>query len=232
MLHKIFLVTQREFITRVRKKSFIVMTLAAPLLIVLFYGLIFYFAINKDIGASKKKIYVSDQGGNYVGKLKNSETLEFTFGYVVQEKEQQFLTDEDYYALLVIPNTSPDSLKKVTLYTKDQAGLSTVLYIEKQLENEEEEEENDDDKNEKELSEEELDKRIAEVLDQYSPILEGVEVKELKEEVKQKQKDVRLNKTQQPPKKDKILVDYSLSSSSSSSSSEKSPSESDESHSH
>ena len=136
MLHKIFLVTQREFITRVRKKSFIVMTLAAPLLIVLFYGLIFYFAINKDIGASKKKIYVSDQSGNYIGKIKNSETLEFTFGYVAQEKEQQFLTDEDYYALLVIPNTSPDSLKKVSLYTKDQAGLSTVLYIEKQLENE------------------------------------------------------------------------------------------------
>lgn len=136
MLHKIFIVTQREFITRVRKKSFIVMTLAAPLLIVLFYGLIFYFAINKDIGASKKKIYVSDQSGNYLGKLKNSETLEFTFGYVAQEKEQQFLTDEDYYALLVIPNTSPDSLKKVSLYTKDQAGLSTVLYIEKQLEDE------------------------------------------------------------------------------------------------
>ena len=136
MLHKIFLVTQREFITRVRKKSFIVMTLAAPLLIVLFYGLIFYFAINKDIGASKKKIYVSDQSGNYIGKLKNSETLEFTFGYVAQEKEQQFLTDEDYYALLVIPSTSPDSLKKVSLYTKDQAGLSTVLNIEKQLENE------------------------------------------------------------------------------------------------
>jgi ABC-2 type transport system permease protein len=133
MLHKIFLVTQREFITRVRKKSFIVMTLAAPLLIVLFYGLIFYFAINKDIGASKKKIYVSDQSGNYIGKLKNSETLEFTFGYVAQEKEQQFLTDEDYYALLVIPSTSPDSLKKVSLYTKDQAGLSTVLNIEKQF---------------------------------------------------------------------------------------------------
>jgi ABC-2 type transport system permease protein len=136
MLHKIFLVTQREFITRVRKKSFIVMTLAAPLLIVLFYGLIFYFAINKDIGASKKRIYVSDQSGNYVGKLKNSDLLEFTFGFVEQEKEQQFLTDENYYALLVIPNTSSDSLKKVSLYSKDQAGLSIVLYIEKQLENE------------------------------------------------------------------------------------------------
>ena len=68
------------------------------------------------------------------------------------------------------------------------------------------------------LSEEELDRRLAEVLDQYSPILEGVEVEELKSDVKQKQTDIRIGKPQQPTKKEKILVDYSLSSSSKSSS--------------
>jgi hypothetical protein len=80
------------------------------------------------------------------------------------------------------------------------------------------------------LSEEELDRRLAEVLDQYSPILEGVEVEELKSDVKQKQTDIRIGKPQQPPKKEKILVDYS--SSSSSSSSDQSSDSSDESHSH
>jgi hypothetical protein len=80
------------------------------------------------------------------------------------------------------------------------------------------------------LSEEELDKRLAEVLDQYSPILEGVEVEELKSDVKQKQTDIRIGKPQRPPKKEKILVDYS--SSSSSSSSDQSSDSSDESHSH
>jgi hypothetical protein len=69
------------------------------------------------------------------------------------------------------------------------------------------------------LSEEELDRRLAEVLDQYSPILEGVEVEELKSDVKQKQTDIRIGKPQQPSKKEKILVDYSSSSSSSSESS-------------
>ena len=76
------------------------------------------------------------------------------------------------------------------------------------------------------LSEEELDRRLAEVLDQYSPILEGVEVEELKSDVKQKQTDIRIGKPQQPTKKEKILVDYSLSSSSSSKSSSKSESQS------
>jgi phage terminase small subunit len=80
------------------------------------------------------------------------------------------------------------------------------------------------------LSEEELDRRLAEVLDQYSPILEGVEVEELKSDVKQKQTDIRIGKPQQPTKKEKILVDYS--SSSSSSSSDQSSDSSDESHSH
>jgi hypothetical protein len=79
------------------------------------------------------------------------------------------------------------------------------------------------------LSEEELDKRLAEVLDQYSPILEGVEVEELKSDVKQKQTNIRIGKPQRPPKKEKILVDYS---SSSSSSSDQSSDSSDESHSH
>jgi phage terminase small subunit len=81
------------------------------------------------------------------------------------------------------------------------------------------------------LSEEELDRRLAEVLDQYSPILEGVEVEELKSDVKQKQTDIRIGKPQRPSKKEKILVDYS-SSSSSSSSSDQSSDSSDESHSH
>jgi len=42
------------------------------------------------------------------------------------------------------------------------------------------------------LSADELEKRMAEIIDQYSPILEGVETKDLKEKVKAKQKQIRL----------------------------------------
>jgi len=43
------------------------------------------------------------------------------------------------------------------------------------------------------LSESELENRMKEIIDQYSPILEGVETKDLKEKVKAKQKKIRLN---------------------------------------
>jgi len=59
------------------------------------------------------------------------------------------------------------------------------------------------------LSEEELDKRIAEVLDQYSPILEGVEVEEFKSEIKKaKPKTNRtLPKTVEPTVIDSTLIE-------------------------
>jgi len=41
------------------------------------------------------------------------------------------------------------------------------------------------------LSEEELDARVKEILNEYSPILEGVEAEELKTEVKDRQKQLR-----------------------------------------
>ena len=44
------------------------------------------------------------------------------------------------------------------------------------------------------LSEEELESRMKEIIDQYSPILEGVEVKELKSTIKDKTQKLRLQK--------------------------------------
>ena len=45
------------------------------------------------------------------------------------------------------------------------------------------------------LSESELENRMKEIIDQYAPILEGIETKDLKEKVKAKQKQIRLKPT-------------------------------------
>ena len=46
------------------------------------------------------------------------------------------------------------------------------------------------------LSEEELESRMKEIIDQYSPILEGVEAKEIKSTIKDRTKKLRLKKLQ------------------------------------
>jgi len=66
------------------------------------------------------------------------------------------------------------------------------------------------------MSEEELDKRISEVLDQYSPILEGKTVEDFKSELKGEQQSIRLNPKERQLKTTEVL-DYSSSESSGSS---------------
>jgi len=71
------------------------------------------------------------------------------------------------------------------------------------------------------LSEAELENRMKEIIDQYSPILEGVETKDLKEKVKAKQKKIRLepghNKPEQHLKPIKTIKNGRDTSSNSSS---------------
>ena len=57
------------------------------------------------------------------------------------------------------------------------------------------------------LSEEELDKRIAQVLDEYSPILEGETVDTLKDKVKTEQKQIRLDSKQRQNTTEVLDVD-------------------------
>ena len=72
------------------------------------------------------------------------------------------------------------------------------------------------------LSEAELENRMKEIIDQYAPILEGVETKDLKEKVKAKQKQIRLepkhSTKEQPLKPLKTITDKKDDSSTSSSS--------------
>jgi len=53
------------------------------------------------------------------------------------------------------------------------------------------------------LSEIELETRMKEIIDQYSPILEGIETEDLKAKVKKKQKQIRLTVGSTSPNKDK-----------------------------
>ena len=53
------------------------------------------------------------------------------------------------------------------------------------------------------LSAEELEIRMKEIVDQYSPILEGIETDDLKAKVKKKQKQIRLTMRSTPQSKDK-----------------------------
>lgn len=75
-MNKTLLITKREYLSRVSKKSFIIMTLLGPVLIALFYGALIYITINDGIGSEEKKIAVFDRSGKF-GQLEDQGTLHF-----------------------------------------------------------------------------------------------------------------------------------------------------------
>ncbi|MFZ5939315.1 MAG: ABC transporter permease [Bacteroidota bacterium] len=138
-MNKIFLIIQREYLTRVRKKSFIVMTLLGPVLFAAFMVLPAYFATMKD--SEVKKIAVIDNTNIFTryseGKaesvLPETEYIKFVAleDVNVDDLKKDFAST-GYYALLYIPENILSS-ESVLLYSDKQPTLEVKNYIEDKL---------------------------------------------------------------------------------------------------
>ena len=102
-MNKILLVIKREYLTRVRKRSFIVMTILGPILMASLFILPVVLATMSD--GTKKTIIVLDETGIFYGKFKNEDNLEFQHSHIDLEAAKDELKIAQDYALLYIPKT-------------------------------------------------------------------------------------------------------------------------------
>src|SRR5215210_4416951 len=75
-MNKILLIVQREYLTRVRNKTFIISTILTPLL---FAGLITAVTVISVKNQDHEKIAVVDKGGLFKGNLENTKSISFEF---------------------------------------------------------------------------------------------------------------------------------------------------------
>lgn len=133
-MNKIFIIIKREYLTRVTKKSFLLLTLLTPLL---FAGIMFlpgYLATreNKD----EQKVAVLDRSSFFLGALNDSKSTKFHFIPEEQYEEvKKNLATNEYYALLEIPQ-SIVMTNKVVVYSHKQINLDVKNHINRQLEQE------------------------------------------------------------------------------------------------
>jgi ABC-2 type transport system permease protein len=122
-MNKILLIIQREYLSRVKKKSFIVMTLLTPILIAGFYGLMFYFSM-EGIKGTHNKIAVISENTTLTEKL--PATKNRTYEYVGKSlKEMKAALDNSTYDyVLYLPEFELDHPKGIQLLGKKQAGLA------------------------------------------------------------------------------------------------------------
>ena len=129
-MSKIGIVIGREYMTRVRKKSFIILTLLMP---VLFAGMIFGTVFLSTISDKKAKvIVVADETGKYFSVLKNTDQ------YVFIEAKERFAdfrknSDESVYATLLITDDLLKNPEAITLYSQKQLVSSVESTVTSQL---------------------------------------------------------------------------------------------------
>ncbi|MFB6257241.1 MAG: ABC transporter permease [Flavobacteriales bacterium] len=127
-MSKISLVIRREFFTRIRKRSFIIMTLLGPLLIAGFIVLAIWVGMQER---EDQKVLVQDEHHLVKGKLEAKDFI--SFDYTDEEWSDQEFKNSDYSLYLVI-HEKPMQVNALELYYKRAPSFFTQNYIENEVE--------------------------------------------------------------------------------------------------
>ncbi len=128
-MNKILLIIQREYLSRVKKKSFIVLTFLVPVLFIGMFALIAFIAVKGNEMGEEKKIEVIDESGLFAGKLKNSSTMTYIYTTANYETEKTKFKKEGYQYLLHIPA----SQENIELLSEKNPSAITIDAIEGNL---------------------------------------------------------------------------------------------------
>ncbi len=126
-MNKIWLVIQREYLTRVRKRSFIVMTILGPVLMASVFVIPMIIASFTD--DAKKVVKVLDETGWFYEKFSDTEEFEFTYTVDDLITAKVRLMDDDEFALLYIPRRELSVPSSAILYSLRQPGVDLKSYI-------------------------------------------------------------------------------------------------------
>lgn len=134
-MNKILLVIQREYLTRVKKKTFLIMTILGPLLM---SGIFISVFLLDKVDTETKKIAVIDHTGMFVNKFKDSDRVKFEYISETLNKARKESKAEGYFGILDIPATENISTleKSVILYSESTPGIDVISKVKYTLEKE------------------------------------------------------------------------------------------------
>jgi ABC-2 type transport system permease protein len=129
-MNKIILIIKREYFSRVKKKSFLVMTFLVPMLIIGMYALI--FALSIQGGNNIPAVEVIDESGIFNKGLENKKSATFRKSELsLVEAKQKVIQNEDAFVLYIPGNISNGGT--IEMFSQKKAGISVISTIESQL---------------------------------------------------------------------------------------------------
>jgi ABC-2 type transport system permease protein len=121
-MDKILLIIQREYLTRVTKKSFLLATILTPLGIAAFIAVAsLIFGYESD---ESKRIAVLDEAGVITGGIKDENTIKFSLQEGTLDELKQAVRDDRFDAVLVIPPITNVFSKDQLVYFYSEEGLT------------------------------------------------------------------------------------------------------------
>ncbi|MBQ8565888.1 MAG: ABC transporter permease [Bacteroidaceae bacterium] len=130
-MSKIPLIIESEYMSRVRKKSFLVMTLLTPVLMVLLCCI--PAVITLFSGADMRNVTIVDQTGLYKDVYESND--EYTYTYLNSETTaEQMRSDEEPYAYIVITDNLLQNANAMTIYSHKQTTAGFEMEVTDRME--------------------------------------------------------------------------------------------------
>jgi ABC-2 type transport system permease protein len=126
-MNKIWLIIKREYLTRVRNRTFILSTILLPLF---FIGFIFASAYFSISSTEKQKVAVSDSNGIFRNSFQNSDLISYEFPADVNASN---FKEKGYSAFLKIPEDYNSGGDSISLISTKQLGMDAEDKIKDQI---------------------------------------------------------------------------------------------------
>lgn len=125
-MKKIWLIIQREYLTRVKKRSFVIMTFLGPILMASVWIVPLLLASRSE---GTKTIEVLDETGLFFGQFKETDDTKFIYITDDLQTAKGNLGKSENFAILYIPLSSYTTPKAFYLYSNKKPGLSLKMYL-------------------------------------------------------------------------------------------------------
>ncbi|MEO7801926.1 MAG: ABC transporter permease [Ginsengibacter sp.] len=126
-MQKIWLVIKREYLTRVRNKTFILSTILLPLFFIGFIAASTYFSVKS---VDKHTIAVTDNNGSFKNSFHSDDVITYEFDSSITPDNYK---SKGYSALLNIPEVYTDNIDSITLISDKQLGVVAEEKIKEQI---------------------------------------------------------------------------------------------------
>lgn len=136
-MNKILLVIQREYLVRVQKKSFLLTTIGVPIIIIIFYAIM--FAIGASGGHEKNKIAVIDEARLLSGGMEKSKNDSSEYVFLTNESPDSLQANYkklgyDYF-LHIPPIDITQNVNTIKLYSHSTVAVTQKGRIERTINN-------------------------------------------------------------------------------------------------